>query len=224
MDGQTHYEQGLKYQKEENWLFLTHHILMARELGNSSAMKYHLFTAIKDYTGIIDYLTEIVKTHPNYGYFIKFIGDVYQDGKGVDVNFKQAYEWYNQGVSVNNPACMCALGWMYMNGIYVKQNCETAIQMYTNAKNLGYVPANMYLGNFYYRQREFKKSVIMYEHGMKLGCDNCTYNLHINYRYGYGVAQNNTQAYKLLKQAAAMGNTKAMKEIKTVRKTYYFTS
>ncbi len=66
-------------------------------------------------------------------------GDVEQD-------FEEAYNWYKEASDAGNADATCALGYFYLNGIYVEQDLDQATELFNTAIEAGSINANVGLG------------------------------------------------------------------------------
>ena len=62
---------------------------------------------------------------------------MYENGHGVDVNYKKAIEWCEKAAKQGDAGAQCNLGVMYDNGHGVKQSDSDAIRWYGMAAKQG---------------------------------------------------------------------------------------
>lgn len=77
------------------------------------------------------------------------IAEFFELGKTGEVDFRKAREWYINASTKGNSAAQFKLGFIYENGIGVKQNIHTAIGWYINAADQDNMQAIYQLGTIY---------------------------------------------------------------------------
>ncbi len=65
------------------------------------------------------------------------LGDLYDDGKGVEKNLTKAAQFYSKACELNNGDGCGALGGLYYNGDGVKQDSKKAAALFEKACKLG---------------------------------------------------------------------------------------
>ena len=75
------------------------------------------------------------------------MGNLYVNGDGVDVNYKKAFEWYENAVEQEDQYAQYNMGVMYQNGRGVDVNYEKALEWYEKA---GFADAQYNLSIMYY--------------------------------------------------------------------------
>jgi TPR repeat protein len=77
------------------------------------------------------------------------LGRGFQDGKGVEQNFKQAAVWYRKSADQGNAEAMYNLAHLYTKGAGVAQDDQLALAWYRKAAEQGHPGAQATLGVFY---------------------------------------------------------------------------
>lgn len=81
------------------------------------------------------------------------MGHLYEDGRGVEQNDKEAVEWYRKAAEQGYAPAQFALGCLYEDGHGVEQNEGEAIKWYRKAAAQGYKEALLYLGHLHEEKR-----------------------------------------------------------------------
>src|ERR1022692_3177118 len=74
------------------------------------------------------------------------IGSIYENGKGVPVDSKEAVTWYLQSAAQGFPSAQYAIGGMYAEGRGVTKDFVEAVKWYRLAGDKGYLKAQLILG------------------------------------------------------------------------------
>ena len=77
------------------------------------------------------------------------LGNMYNDGKGVEQNHTVALAHYKQAVAAGNDNAMLAIATMYAQGLGVEKDMETSFTWFQQAANAGNPAAQLMLGSFY---------------------------------------------------------------------------
>ena len=70
---------------------------------------------------------------------------MYQNRRGVELDYEKAAYWYSKAATHNHPRALYALGWLYENGRGVAQNINQAAQYFQAAWQRGVVDAKIHL-------------------------------------------------------------------------------
>lgn len=73
---------------------------------------------------------QIEQTAQDPGYWQYRIGKMHADGYGVEQDFQEAADWYEQAIAWNNPFAAYALGSMYHYGRGVEKNEDRAFELF----------------------------------------------------------------------------------------------
>lgn len=88
------------------------------------------------------------------------LGDIYKNGKDVDVNYKEAIKWYQKAADLGDSDAHNELGWFYYEGIGTEKNYEKAIEHFTFAAMEKSHPRAEYgLGEIYANGNGIKKDI-----------------------------------------------------------------
>ena len=69
------------------------------------------------------------------------LGIQYQDGKGVEQNFKEAIKWYREAAEQGDSDAQNNLGFMYEKGLGVERDFDEATKWYRKASEQGDIEA-----------------------------------------------------------------------------------
>ena len=137
------------------------------------------------------------------------LGIMYDNGHGVDVNYKKAIEWYEKAAKQGLAEAQCNLGGMYENGDGVDVNYKKAIEWYEKAAEQGHTDAQYNLGGMYYHGEgvdvNYKKAIEWYEKAAEQGHADAQCNLGVMYDNGRGVDVNYKKAIEWYEKAAKQG-------------------
>ena len=141
------------------------------------------------------------------------LGLMYENGKGIEQNYKKAIEWYKKAAEQGYVDAQFHLGNMYCIGLGVVQDLEKAFEWYKKAAEQGNVYAQYDLGTMYERgkgvERDSTKASEWYEKAAEQGNKDAQYKLGTMYYNGEGVEQNYKESFCLYKKAAEQGSVNA---------------
>lgn len=80
---------------------------------------------------------------------MRYLGDMYRDGKGITTNGKEAVKLYQQAADLNDKDAMDALGYMYSTGYGVEKDLKLATEWYKKAAAAGSASAMNRIGILY---------------------------------------------------------------------------
>ncbi len=110
------------------------------------------------------------------------LGRLYLSGVGVDLDEKEAYQWFEKASNLNNAEAKTYLAYMYANGIGVKEDPKKALDIYLKASELGDATASYTLGVIYKKglcdeEIDMKKAQEFFEKAAKLNHPGAQYEL-----------------------------------------------
>ncbi len=161
---------------------------------------------------------DVVETvAPESGVEIYLQGKRFQDGDGVDVDYEQAYNYYQKAAELGNGEAYAGLGWLYEKGNFVECDYKKAYLYYQRAVELesgnGYAGLGYMYENGLYLEKNETKAFEFYEYGEKLGSARATNNLGGFYYYGNVVNINYEKAVELYRKASELGLALAMRNL-----------
>src|ERR1039458_24193 len=69
------------------------------------------------------------------------IGYLYDEGLGVERDYKEAFTWYRKAAEQNQPAALFNVGFMYEEAHGVARNLDAAFRYYREAAERGHAEA-----------------------------------------------------------------------------------
>lgn len=89
----------------------------------------------KSYKKALEWYLKAVNKGDSYGYAEEHIGQLYQFGEGVTVDYKEATNWYQKAAKKNNPYAETQIGFLYEMGYGVPKDYQEAMKWYLKAAN-----------------------------------------------------------------------------------------
>ena len=137
------------------------------------------------------------------------LGVMYQNGRGVSQDYRQAVEWYRKAAEQGYAQAQTNLGFMYEKGRGVAQGDRQALEWYRKAAEQGYARAQTNLGFMYENGRRVaqddRQAVEWYRKAAEQGYARAQTDLGVMYRDGRGVSQDDRQAVEWYRKAAEQG-------------------
>jgi hypothetical protein len=141
------------------------------------------------------------------------LGGCYLYGKGVAVDFSQAYMWFTKSAEQGNASGQNGLGCCYHTGEGVAQDHKEAVKWYRKSAEQGDAEAQHNLGGCYnYGQgvdQDHKEAVKWYTKSAEKGDATAQYQLGVCYYNGTGLDKDYKEAVKLYTKSAVQGDAKA---------------
>jgi hypothetical protein len=138
------------------------------------------------------------------------LGWMYQKGRGVPQDYKEAVKWYRLAAEQGYAYGQNNLGVMYEQGRGVSQDNKEAVRLYRLAADQGYALAQSTLGVMYRDglgvPQDYKEAVRLYRLAVEQGNADGQTQLGWMYETGRGVSQDNREAVRLYRLAAEQGN------------------
>ena len=91
---------------------------------------------------------------------IYYIGECYHKGRGTDVDFGKAVEWYQKGAAKGIPIAQTRLGLCYREGNGVEKDIVRSAEWISKAADVGYAAALSHLGFCYQNGRGVDQDII----------------------------------------------------------------
>jgi TPR repeat protein len=128
------------------------------------------------------------------------LGFLYEQGKGVPQDYKEAIRLYSAAADLGNPIAATNLGNSYFEGKLVTQDYKEAAKWYTKGAQLGDPAAQFNLARMYERGRgvdvDSKQAFKWYSDAAEAGLPAAQINLGICYAEGRGTEANPVEAHK----------------------------
>ena len=168
------------------------------------------------------------------GDHLNLVGLLYQEGKEIKRNYKEARRWYQKAIERGNAVAYRNLGVHYECGYDIEKNYPTAAKYYQQALERGHTGARKDLedvfnsttisredlnsiGNMYHDafgvERDYKEAKRWYEKSALRGHSIAYRNLGVLCEFGDGIEKNNCTAVKYYQQALDKGYREAKKDM-----------
>ncbi|MBR4322998.1 MAG: SEL1-like repeat protein, partial [Treponema sp.] len=139
-----------------------------------------------------------------------YLGRLYQEGWGIEKNFKKALGYFNKSAKINDNRSLYFAGMMYLSGVMGKVEYDSAKICFEKAAFYGNVDALYELGNIFYRglgvKKDIQKAKEWYEKAAARGNSDAQTLLGDIYYNGESVAKDYKKAFKWYEQAGLLGN------------------
>lgn len=143
------------------------------------------------------------------------LGVMYDDGKGVAQDYKQAVRWYTLAAKQGYPLSQLNLGLMYEDGKGVALDHKQAVSWYKQAAAQGLAEARTSLGVMYNNglgvAQDHKQAVLWYSLAATQGLPEAQHNLAWMHVLGLGIEQDYVRAHMWFNIAAAAGDADSVK-------------
>ena len=137
------------------------------------------------------------------------LGNLYQNGQGVPLDYAAAMSWYRKAADQGLAVAQFANGAMYAEGQGVQQDYAVAASWYRKAADQGYDRAQFGLGTLYASGQgvslDYAAAVSWYRKAADQGLTVAQHNLASAYYNGRGVPQNYVTAADWYRKAAELG-------------------
>ena len=145
------------------------------------------------------------------------LGNLYDYGRGVKQDYKEAMRWYRLAAEQENATGQCNIAFLYYNGDGVAQDYMEALKWYRLAAKQGSARAQYNIGNFYRKghgvSQDYKEAMKWFRLSAEQGYAAAQSNIGFLYREGQGVAQDEEKAMRWYRLAAEQGNAAAQSNI-----------
>ena len=141
------------------------------------------------------------------------LGWMYDNGKGVPQNGREAVKWYRLAAEQGYAIAQFNLGVVYATGEGVPENDREAVKWYRLAAEQGDTKAQFNLALMYDKgegvPENDREAAKWYKLVAEQGGAKAQFNLGVMYANGYGVPENDREAAKWYRLAAEQGDTNA---------------
>ncbi len=142
---------------------------LAMVFSNTAAL------AAVDYILEQKFHTELAKAEQGDAKAQYAIGEMYEKGRGIERNPRQAFSWYSKATQKGNMKAEYKLGVAYLNGNGIRKNYQKAHNWLKKSSNKGYVRAQYYLGTLYENglgtAQDLDKALEWYKRALRGGYD-----------------------------------------------------
>lgn len=153
------------------------------------------------------------------------LGVAYEYGTGTSVDEKLAFEWYQKSAEQENPRGMFRIGHAYLFGWMTEADREKALDYLFKSASKGDDEAQAYLGASFivgdFTEVDYNKAFYWLSTSVSINKNSrmALFYLGLCYRYGFGVAKNEQQAFEYIKNAAELEYPLAQSNLSI----YYYT-
>lgn len=137
-----------------------------------------------------------------------YVGEAYAQGKGVDVDYEKAVEWYEPAAEHGDKDAQYNLAVCYQKN-HAKQNHEKAVEWYLKLANEGNLKAQSNLGSCFEHgwgvERDMNMAFTWYKKAAEGGDAQAQYNLGVLYYNGQGVLEDMDAAKEWFTKSAQQG-------------------
>lgn len=123
--------------------------------------------------------------------------------------FAAAAAYFLQAAQKNNAEAQYEIGKMYLNGIGIPQDHESADEMLCASGRAGYLPAIVLLGEIRYQNKKYASAWKWFCKAIEKNDPTAMYYAYLFYKYGYHVTKNDKTASRYLDQAVKAGSIAA---------------
>ena len=151
------------------------------------------------------------------------LGKMYENGKGMSINYKGAIKYYELSALQNNPEANHRLGLIYFNGeLEQNKNFELSIKYFEKGNEESF----FFLGNLYfYGNLEFNISndYLISKKYFELSLNNSNSLNYLGdiYRYGYGSSINYIKSLEYYYKSSELNNSKGLNNLGEMYKNGY---
>lgn len=195
--------------------------LKAAKLGSSSANNNlgMLYELNHDYVKAKEMYEIAIKEH-NSSYAMMSLGDLYNEGLGIERNTELAEKWYKKSIHSGNDFAITRLGMLYGN----LEKYDEAIKCYEIAIKKGDPVAMNSMGLLYQHgfgvKRDIQKAVKYYQDASNNGDVGGLIDLGLLYEKGLGVPQSYEKAVELYQRAYQLGYKDIQQRIDFLNKNF----
>jgi TPR repeat protein len=147
-------------------------------------------------------------------------GLMFDLGKGVPQDYREAFRWYVLAAEAGQPGAMNSLGLMYALGHGVSQDHSEAMKWWTKAADSGSFAALANIASTYYIglgvQQSYPEAAKWFQLAVDKGDAEAMNMLGVMYAQGLGVTRDRRNAVKLFGQSAHLGSSSAMINLGTL--------
>ena len=149
-----------------------------------------------------------------------YLGWMYENGKGVTQDYKEAVLWYREAALQGNVLALYSLGRLFELGQGVPRDYGQAADMYGQAATKGFAPAQNNLGSLFERgvgmDRDLEVAAQLYKSAADKGNPAAMKNLGALYENGRGVDRDPVAAKQWYEKAAKLGYKPAQEKLRAL--------
>jgi TPR repeat protein len=151
-----------------------------------------------------------------------YVGEMYENGKGVKQNYAEALKWYEKAAEQGDDNAQFNLYLMYRNGDGVTPDSAEAFKWIRKLADQGNAFSAFYtVGEAYYLgqgvKRDYIEAMKWFRKAADQGNAEAEYNIGVMYEKGEGVVKDSAEAIKWFQKAAEEGHQKAEDALKALK-------
>jgi len=127
----------------------------------------------------------------------------YLQGNNVPQDFAKSFSRNAQAAHAGYREAILAMGWFYLNGVGVAEDCEKAEKWYRKSARHGEPKAMFSLGQIFYSKRDYSESLIWFHRATEAGHARSIFWVGRHHWYGQSIPQDRKEAMRLFQLAAS---------------------
>jgi len=154
---------------------------------------------------------------------LRMIGNIYRNGKGVDMDIHAAISWYKKAIATGDNDARFNLACVYGSDETGEPDFESAFQLFKECADAGDKEAYFFLGHYYYEgqgtEQDYEKAYHWLVKSAESGDETASYYLGLIYENGDGREQDYGKAFEWYEKAAIAGSAAGQYNLAL---SYYF--
>lgn len=180
-------------------------------LPDSASADFSQDSTVRQSTGSEEIQELLKKAYAGDASAQNSLGWHYAEGDIVNVDYKEAINWFKRAADMGDACAMFNMGLSYERGCGVEKNYSLAVVWYQKAADSGEVAAMYKLGYYNYHGQGVKQNYTLavewFQKAANKGDTAAMYNLGCCYYHGHGVEKNYSIAKRWFQKVAGKGNT-----------------
>lgn len=188
----------------------------------AKSIEYYFNALENKYAGVLSPIETFLTNHDGFSDYMYKLGEMYYNGKSVEMNWDKAVEWYTKAAERGHADAMFCLGKCFdcQRAGRVHENKEKTVEWYTKAAENGHTEAMCRLAKCYEcRQtcveQSNEKAAEWYLKAAENGHVNAMYDIGDLFFCGRGVERNAEKGVEWYTKAAENGHIDAMRTLGT---------
>ena len=151
-----------------------------------------------------------------------YLGNWYEEGEnGLPVDYQEAYRWYQKAAEQGDSYAQYDIGWLFDNGLGVKENKREAVKWFKRAASKNNVSAIYRLGLCYYFANgvgmDRREALKLFRKAAKDNHAGAICKIGDYYYEGCLVEENKEEALKYYEKAAELGSSLAKERLDEIK-------
>jgi hypothetical protein len=195
--------------------------LKYNKIGQTKSFSFS--DVLRDYESESREIFKHLTSNQTIRHYEVMIGKFYENGFGIDKNYKKAFEWYMKASQQNDIRGHDHVGYCYYYGYGVEKNWDEAFKFFQLSANDGLnITLNSLASCYQYGYGTQKNNIMafnLYKQSAENGFVQSQYEVAKCYQNGIGICENNIEAlrwYKLYQESD--GKYDVSSEIKDIEK------